>query len=901
MSDIISLGLWIKRRRKALDLSQDELAQRVGCSLATIQKLEGDARRPSREIAALLADKLALAADERTAFIQAARAELGADRLPPPSQSVGRSAFVPASRMPASPPEEASSPSMPLPSGTVTFLFTDIQGSTGLWERHQREMPAALARHDALLHELVIAHGGAVFKTVGDSMLAAFAQAPDALAAALAIQRAVAAEPWELPELLQVRMALHSGSTEVRDGDYFGPALNRAARLLAVGHGGQVLLSLATEQLVREHLPPDAALRDLRMLLLLDNFEQVLEAAPPLAELLSTASRLKLLVTSRENLHLRGEKDVVVAPLALPDRAALPPLDQLSHYAAVALFIQRALDARSDFQVTNANAAAVAEICYQLDGLPLAIELAAARVKLFAPEALLARLSSRLALLTGGPRDLPERQQTIRSTIAWSYYLLNDDEQRLFQRLGVFVGGCTLEAASEVLSFELRVMNEEADQLKTQTSELKTLEGLAALVDKSLLRQSADGDEPRFTMLETIREYALERLAEHGEADAIRQQHATYFLKFAEEYDPWPRLHAPPQEHWLARLEAEHENLRAASGWFAEQGEAECGVRLAGALVGFWADRFHWDEGRAWLEAALTRSGSVSVVARAKAVLGTSFLAVRLSDFITARAYVEEGLALFRGLSDKAAIALALLVLGNIILSKGEYAMAHACAEECLALFQEVSDQWGRALAFQLLGHIEAVQGDVAQAAIYNEENLTFFRQIGDKRGIGENLIDKGGLAQLQGEWEQALACYGESLVIFRELGAKEMTAVVLHHLGGAVLHQGDALRAAACFAEGMTLNREVGSRSGIAMNLAEMAGVAAAQGQPERSARLFGAADALFDALGTTVELVDRREYDRNREIARAQLGDKAFAAVWAAGGALTLEQAIAEALAPV
>src|SRR6266540_2259899 len=369
MSDIISLGLWIKRRRKALDLSQDELAQRVGCSLATIQKLEGDARRPSREIAALLADKLALAADERTAFIQAARAELGADRLPPPSQSVGRSAFVPASRMPASPPEEASSPSMPLPSGTVTFLFTDIQGSTGLWERHQREMPAALARHDALLHELVIAHGGAVFKTVGDSMLAAFAQAPDALAAALAIQRAVAAEPWELPELLQVRMALHSGSTEVRDGDYFGPALNRAARLLAVGHGGQVLLSLATEQLVREHLPPDAALRDMGMLLLLENFEQVLEAAPPLAELLSTASRLKLLVTSRENLHLRGEKDVVVAPLALPDRAALPPLDQLSHYAAVALFIQRALDARSDFQVTNANAAAVAEICYQLDGL----------------------------------------------------------------------------------------------------------------------------------------------------------------------------------------------------------------------------------------------------------------------------------------------------------------------------------------------------------------------------------------------------------------------------------------------------------------------------------------------------------------------------------------------------
>jgi predicted ATPase len=895
-------------------------------------------------------------------------------------------------------------------------------------------MPAVLTRHDQLLRECVSIHGGTVFKTVGDSVLAAFPKASDALTAALAAQRACAREHWALPTPLRVRMGLHSGQADIRASDYFGPALNRAARLLAVGHGGQVLLSLATEQLVREQLPPDAALRDLgthrlkdlslverifqlvapdlpatfpplnsldarrtnlpaqptaligreqeiaaiaallrrtdvrlvtltgpggigktrlsfqlaaeliedfpdgvyfvdlapirepilvisaivqtlglpedgsqpllaqlkeylrdkHMLLLLDNFEQVLGAAPPLAELLSMAPRLKLLITSRESLRLRGEKDVMVAPLALPDRAALPPFDQLSHYAAVALFIQRALDARSDFQVTNANAPAVAEICCQLDGLPLAIELAAAWVKLFTPEALLARLSSRLALLIGGPRDLPERQQTIRRTIAWSYELLNGDEQRLFQRLGVFVGGCTLAAASDVVSFEVSGVHEAADQLKT-------LEGLAALVDKSLLRRSADGDEPRFTMLETIREYALERLAEHGESRAIRQQHATYFLKFAEAYDPWPRLYAPPQAHWLARVDVEHENLRAALGWFAEQGEAECGVRLAGALVGFWADHFHWDEGRAWLEAALAQSGIVSVEARAKAVLGTSWLAGRLGDSITARAYAEEGLALFRGLSDKPAIGLALLWLGNSVLGKGEYALAHACAEECLAVFQELSDQWGRALALTLLGNIAVVQGDVAQAAIHNEEILSSFRQIGDKRGIGEFLLNKGYFAQLRGEWVQAVACYAESLVIFRELGAKEMIAVDLHNLGGAVLHQGDARQAAAYFVEGMTLSREIGARYGIAMNLAGMAGVAAAQGQPERSARLFGVADALFNAIGIPVDLADRREYDRNREIARPQLSEEAFAAAVAQGHAMTQEQAVAEALASI
>src|SRR5437763_17100 len=447
-----------------------------------------------------------------------------------------------------------------------------------------------------------------------------------------------------------------------------------------------------------------AALRDQR-LLLLDNFEQVVAAAAGLADLLASCPGLKMLVTSRAVLHLHGEYEFPVPPLALPDLTTLP--QSLSQNAAVALFLERARAVKPDFELTPANTRAIAEICVRLDGLPLAIELAAARVKLLPPQALLARLEHRLQVLTGGARDVPARQQTLRNLLAWSYDLLDGKQQQLFGRLSVFVGGCTLEAV---------------EGLYTALGDLPAdvLDGVTSLIDKSLLRQTEqEGEEPRLLMLETIREYGLEALAASGEMESTRRAHATYYLALADLAEL--ELGGPQQGVWLDRLEREHDNLRAALQWTIEQGEAggsmEMALRLGGALRRFWWGRGHWSEGRNFLERALATGLAdtwIDPSVRAKALLAASNLIFVQSDYERAKVLSEESLALYRELEDRHGIAYSLYRLGNVAWVRGDTAAARSLIGEALALFREVDDKEYIAYSLFSLGLFASSQGEYA-------------------------------------------------------------------------------------------------------------------------------------------------------------------------------------------
>ena len=458
-------------------------------------------------------------------------------------------------------------------------------------------------------------------------------------------------------------------------------------------------------------------LREKQLLLLLDNFEQVVSAAPVVAELLVAAPRLRVLVTSRTSLHLSGEHEFVVPPLALPDLRNLPPPDRLLQYGAIRLFVARAQAAHSAFVMTGENATAIAAICQQVDGLPLAIELAAGRSKLFAPQALLSRLRNRLKLLVGGAQDLPLRQQTLRGTIAWSYDLLGQDEKALFRRLAVFVGGCTLEAAEAVCTAQ-------GDLL------IDVLEAVAALVDKSLLRQETQADgQPRLLMLETIREYALERLAASGEAEAVQRQHAIFFLRFSEEAEP--KIRGAEHFLWRTRLEVEHDNLRAALRWTLESQEAEMGMQLAFSLVGFWRASNQDREGRNWCEQVLAQPGtSARTAARAMALLAAGAMTMFQGDLPQAQLLLEESIAIGRevGRAAKRTLALALTVLAYGALLQGNLGAARELAEEGVRLFREVGEAWGTALALNHLGRATLELGDPVAARPLLEESAALFR-----------------------------------------------------------------------------------------------------------------------------------------------------------------------------
>ncbi len=969
-----------------------------------------------------------------------------------------------------------------LPTGTITFLFTDIEGSTKRWEAYPESMKVAVARHDQLMRGIIEAHEGYVFKTIGDAFCAAFPTARLGLAATIAAQYALYAEEWGECGPIRVRMALHTGSADERDNDYFGPTVNRVARLLSGGHGGQILLSLPTCELVRDALPAGATLhdmgqhrlkdlarpehifqitladlptdfpvlktldarpnnlpaqptpfigrdrelqaastflrekavrlltftgpggtgktrlslqvaanliedfedgvyfsplelltdvdqvlaslaqtlsirttsdrpllqslkeylRDRHILLVLDNFEQVVAAGPFVTELLAAAPHLKLLVTTRTTLHVYGEQAFPVSPLTTPNPRAMPRFADLGQYEAVQLFVARAQAIKPDLQLTPENAAAIVGICHRLDGLPLAIELAAARIKLFTPQAMLSRLENSLKLLTGGARDLPTRQQTLRGAIDWSYDLLDADEKVLFARMSVFYGA-TLEAIEAVA-------NADGDLV------IDLFDGIESLVNKNLLRQEDQADgESRFVMLATIRDYGLERLNQSGETDLLNQRHAAHYLALAQEAEQ--HLRGGLQTTWLDRLEAEHDNLRAALRLSIEQGAADDGLRIGTALLPFWEVRGHWGEGRQLLESLLALSGAnaevqgymadagtgqamivgVPTVLRAKALVGAGTLALRQGDLTRARTLYAESLAIGqvlnnpreiasalnslatvhqrqgdyaeayrlyeetlqirRQLNDRKGIAASLNNLANLTYRQGDYVRAKALYEESLVLRRALNDRGGVAASLNNLGNVSYRQGDLARAAFLFEEGLAVRRALGDRPGIASMLNNLANVRHKQGDQAQATAFYEESLDIKRELGDQLGMAYSLHGLGSVAFMRGDHDRARVLYTESLVLTWKLGDKWGVAQALEDLARLANTQGHLERALRLAAASAGLQLALGAVSSAAEQITRERWLDAAHAALGDTA-AAVWAAGQAAPLEQLVSEAL---
>jgi predicted ATPase len=667
----------------------------------------------------------------------------------------------------------------------------------------------------------------------------------------------------------------------LRDPRLVVPTVARALGLSETGHE-------AVDERLMEYLRPR------RMLLVLDNAEQLVAAAAPLAaQVLDAAPRLKLLVTSREPLRVRDERVVAVLPLALPDAEHLPDLETLAQVPAVALFVERAQEGKPDFTLTSENAATIVEICQRLDGLPLALELAAARLSLLPPAALLARLEHRLPILTRGARDLPERQQTLRNTIAWSYDLLEADEQQLFRRLAVFVGGFTLEAVEAVCVFDAA-----RTASSSEANDGAVLEQLAQLLDKSLVQaQQGVGGEPRFTMLETIHEYAQEQLGASGETATVQQRHADYFLTLAEKAEP--HMYGQERDVWMARLDREDANLRAALAWSkADSNALQTGLRLVGALAFYWVLHSSVHEGRAWLEGMLERTdGTDRSAARGKALSGAGWLAWAEGDYEAASPRAEEGLSIARARGDKRESGYAEWLLGLVQMGQRNSAAARPLLEESRTLFKDLGDVYGEASTLYLLGMAAYFSGDRAAARAHYEESLRLFQEQGDVFGVTLLVSALEVVVLPQADEETARSLYEQSLPLLRASRDRGRLGMILINIGDIWLHQnGDEQQAKMLYKQGLNLWQDmqrVVNGFGIIGGLAGLAEVAAAQGQAERAGRLFGAAARLLPATSSYREEVNRRS-----AAARANLDAATFEAGWAAGQAMTEEQAITEAL---
>ncbi|PYS50129.1 MAG: adenylate/guanylate cyclase domain-containing protein [Acidobacteria bacterium] len=820
-----------------------------------------------------------------------------------------------------------------------TFLFTDIEGSTTLWERFPERMRGALAHHDSLLRTAIEGHGGDVFKTVGDSFCAVFPNSVDAVRAAAAGQHQIGAEAWEgIDEPIRVRMAIHTGPAEARDGDYFGPTLNRVARILAAGHGGQILLSKAATDLFRDHLASTADLIDLgehrlkdlvrpehifqygepglckefpllrslsafahnlpeqltsfigretelaeikqllsrtrlltlsgsggsgktrlalqtaaesvdrftngvwfvdmapvldpdllpsalatglrlreqfgqtisetlvaflqnkRMLLILDNCEQVVSACAELAEkLLRNCPGLHILATSREGLGIAGEITWRVPSLPIPSTQDLKSFEKVAQSSSVRLFVDRAASVLPDFRLTPKNAPAIVRVCQRLDGIPLAIELAAARVKTISPEEIALRLSDRFRLLTGGSRTALPRHQTLRAAIEWSYHLLGGLEGILFRRLSVFYGSFSLEASEPICG---------DDELPVPD----VFDSVCRLVDKSLLIMEQSEGVVRYRMLETIREYASERLRESNETAVMQSRFMDFFLTLSRRAER--EISGPAQGEWLERLDADHENFRAALAWNASEPKlAVAQLHLALALSRFWLVRGYWEEALTFLLRVISPEVVLPLAAERSRVFNScGNFACQLGRYEAASQHYERSLAIRRELGDERGVAATLNNLGLVERHQGNNEQARPLFQEALELFRKLGEQRAAATCLNNLASTQSAEGRYAEADHNAREAMQIFKTIGDRLGIAASLSELGSQAMLQGHTGAAQTLFEESLALSRGLGEKVGIFDCLQHLGQLLVSQKDYESARLLYTESLDIARDLAS-----------------------------------------------------------------------------------------
>jgi predicted ATPase/class 3 adenylate cyclase len=944
-----------------------------------------------------------------------------------------------------------------LPNGTVTFLFTDIEGSTKLAQQYPGAMPALLMRHHEILNQSIEKQNGYVFQIIGDAFCIAFSSAIEAVNAAVDAQRCLHNEPWS-PAPVKVRMGIHTGTTQLKDdGQYSGyTTLASTQRIMSAGHGGQVLLSGATRELVRDMLPIDAELLDLgekrlkdllrpehlyqlnaaglpatfpplrtldlfpnnlpiqlttfigrekeiieikqelsahrlvtltgsggtgktrlslqvavellelfdhgvwfielapladpglipqtilstigiseqqgktpleilkeylhekQLLLILDNCEHLIEASAQVANsLLNAAPNLKVMASSREALGVKGELSYPVPSLTLPDIKHLPVIEQLSQYEAVRLFIDRASLISPHLNVDKENAPAIAQICYRLDGIPLAIELAAARVKVMSIDQISKRLDDRFRLLTGGARTALPRQQTLRALIDWSYDLLLENERLLLRRLSVFVGGTTLEAVEEVCA---------GDGIESYD----VLDLLSQLINKSLVvvAEHSQSGETRYRMLETIRQYAREKLLEAGDSETIRQRHVAYLVKLAEQADH--ELYRSNQVFWLNKLEDELDNLRMALEWSLAT-DVEAGLRIGTFSSQFWQSRGYRQELGDWLWQLLERHDTKdSLHVRAMIIYCTC-----TNDFIHAGEIAEQCLQLARTLSDRQLEAFSLMTLGVVTSLQGNLKEGIPLVEQGCTLFQALGDKLGQAIAmawlvlnsedleqtnvivleslrlFREIGHLAGIagcltqlshrriwRGDFSSPVPWLEEASTIYHQLGDQSGEADISNIKGVQAYWLGDYRQAHVCHEEAIRLFEKVGFPWMVSWSHVNLAYASLRQGDISGAKEGFRYSIQRFQKANIMIGLVYAVEGLASLNVNQHQPERAARLFAWAGAMRDKIGDPRPPVEQNSVDKDLAMIRSKLTELEYSRLCTEGYTMTTEQAIALAL---